>query len=113
VVVGIKQNFDFNGLYDIPVLELCNPDKRQIGILTNVKNLKLSLRYNNVSEMSFTVYAKINDVDYPYYDLVRKMRLIHVENMGYFVISEVNEHFEYDIPYKEVSCYSAEYMLNY
>ena len=55
----------------------------------------------------------MNDVDFPEYNLVRKMRLIHFDGIGYFVIQEVSEVFEGMIPYKDVTLYSAEYMLNY
>lgn len=94
-------------------MELCNPNKREICIMTNVKELKFTLRCNDVSESSFRVYKTMNDVDFPEYNLVRKMRLIHFDGIGYFVIQEVSEVFEGMIPYKDVTLYSAEYMLNY
>lgn len=94
-------------------MELCNPNKHEICIMTNVKELKFTLRCNDVSEMSFRVYKTMNEVDFPEYGLVRKMRMIHVDGMGYFVIQEVSEIFEGEVPYKDVTLYSAEYMLNY
>lgn len=94
-------------------MELCNPNKHEICIMTNVKGLKFTLRSNDVSEMSLNVYRTINEIDFPEYGMVRKMRMIHVDGLGYFVIQEVNEVFENEIPYKEVTLYSAEYMLNY
>ena len=39
--------------------------------------------------------------------------MIHVDGMGYFVIQSVKEKRGEGVPYKEVTCYSAEYMLNY
>lgn len=94
-------------------MELCNPNKHEICIMTNVKELKFTLRCNDVSEMSFRVYKTMNEIDFPEYGLVRKMRMIHVDGMGYFVIQEVSEIFEGEVPYKDVTLYSAEYMLNY
>lgn len=94
-------------------MELCNPNKHEVCIMTNVKELKFTLRCNDVSEASFRVYKTMNDVDFPEYNLVRKMRLIHFDGIGYFVIQEVSEIFEEMIPYKDVTLYSAEYMLNY
>ena len=94
-------------------MELCNPSRHEICIMTNVKELKFTLRCNDVSEMSFRVYKTMNEVDFPEYGLVRKMRMIHVDGMGYFVIQEVSEIFEGEVPYKDVTLYSAEYMLNY
>lgn len=94
-------------------MELCNPSKRELCILTNVKDLAFDLRSNDVSEMTFNVYRYDNDLEFAEYGLVRKMRLVHVENMGYFVIWQVTEVYGDDNPHKEVTCYSAEYMLNY
>lgn len=112
-MVSIKTNFDFNNLYEYPQMELCNPNKHEICIMTNVKELKFTLRCNDVSEASFRVYKTMNDVDFPEYNLIRKMRLVHFDGIGYFVIQEVSEIFEEMIPYKDVTLYSAEYMLNY
>ena len=55
-VVGIKQYFDVNNLYEQPVMELCNPNKRQLTIYSEVQDLKLTLRFTSVSEMTFTIY---------------------------------------------------------
>lgn len=112
-MVSIKTNFDFNNLYEYPQMELCNPNKHEICIMTNIKELKFTLRCNDVSEASFRVYKTMNDVNFPEYNLVRKMRLIHFDGIGYFVIQEVSEIFEEMVPYKDVTLYSAEYMLNY
>ena len=47
------------------------------------------------------------------FELTRKQRLIHVEGIGYFVIVNVNENHASGTPYKEVTAYSAEFLLNY
>ena len=48
-VVGIKQYFDVNNLYEQPIMELCNPNKRQLTIYSEVQDLKLTLRFASVS----------------------------------------------------------------
>lgn len=63
--------------------------------------------------MTLNVYQYFGDTYYNYYPMIRKMRLIHVEGMGYFVIQSVKEVRGEADPHKEVVCYSAEYMLNY
>lgn len=63
--------------------------------------------------MTLNVYQYFGDTYYNYYPMIRKMRLIHVEGMGYFVIQSVKEVRGETDPHKEVVCYSAEYMLNY
>lgn len=109
----MTQNFDYNGLYERPTLVLVNPNRREIGVISAPVGLNMSLRYNNISEMTFTVYKDSETIDEELYSKVRKMRMIHVLGMGYFPIYEVIEHFESGVPYKEVKCYSAEYLLNY
>lgn len=63
--------------------------------------------------MTLNVYKYFDDIEFDYYSYIRKMRMIHVDGMGYFVIQSVNEKRGEGVPYKEVTCYSAEYMLNY
>lgn len=111
-VVGIKQYFDVNNLYEQPVMELCNPNKRQLTIYSEVQDLKLTLRFASVSEMTFTIYKDEKRGDMQF-ELTRKQRLIHVEGIGYFVIVNVNENHDSGTPYKEVTAYSAEFLLNY
>lgn len=111
-VVGIKQYFDVNNLYEQPVMELCNPNKRQLTIYSEVRDLKLTLRFASVSEMTFTIYKDEKRGDMQF-ELTRKQRLIHVEGIGYFVIVNVNENHDSGTPYKEVTAYSAEFLLNY
>jgi len=108
----LTQNFDINGLYELPELRLCNPDRTELCILANPISLKMNLRYNAVSEMTFNIY-KDDGITTKDYSLIRKMRLVHVSDMGYFFIYEVLQHYDGGLPYKEVKCYSAEYMLNY
>ena len=111
-VVGIKQYFDVNNLYEQPVMELCNPNKKQLTIYSEVQDLKLTLRFTSVSEMTFTIYKDEKRGDMQF-ELTRKQRLIHVEGIGYFVIVNVNENHDSGTPYKEVTAYSAEFLLNY
>ena len=111
-VVGIKQYFDVNSLYEQPVMELCNPNKKQLTIYSEVQDLKLTLRFASVSEMTFTIYKDEKRGDMQF-ELTRKQRLIHVEGIGYFVIVNVNENHDSGTPYKEVTAYSAEFLLNY
>lgn len=111
-VVGIKQYFDVNNLYEQPVIELCNPNKKQLTIYSEVQDLKLTLRFASVSEMTFTIYKDEKRGDMQF-ELTRKQRLIHVEGIGYFVIVNVNENHDSGTPYKEVTAYSAEFLLNY
>lgn len=112
-MASINLDFDFYGRYQYPDLQLCNPNKHIICNLVNVKGLKFTLRCNDVSEITLNVYKYFDGIEFDYYSYIRKMRMIHVDGMGYFVIQSVKEKRGDGVPYKEVTCYSAEYMLNY
>lgn len=48
----------------------------------------------------------------PFYELISKNRLLHVQGFGYFVIVQVTETNEGISPVKSVTAYSYEYTLN-
>lgn len=111
-VVIINFTFDANGRYEIPEMELCNPNKKTICMIKNVQNLKMTLRFLNCSELSFTAYSEINGVKTPYFEKLEKNRLIHVEGFGYFVIYDYKKSYENKVFSKEITAYSGEFLLN-
>ena len=111
-VVIINFTFDYNKRYEIPEMELCNPNKKQLALIKNVQDLKITMRFLNCSELSFTAYSEINGQKTPYFDKLEKNRLIHVEGFGYFVIYEYTQRYENQIYSKEIVAYSAEFLLN-
>lgn len=111
-VVIINFTFDYNKRYEIPEMELCNPNKKQLALIKNVQDLKITMRFLNCSELSFTAYSEINGQKTPYFDKLEKNRLIHVEGFGYFVIYEYTQKYENLIYSKEIVAYSAEFLLN-
>lgn len=111
-VVIINFTFDANGRYEIPEMELCNPNKKTICMIRNVQNLKLTLRFLNCSELSFTAYSEVKGVKTPYFEKLEKNRLIHVEGFGYFVIYDYKKSYENKVFSKEITAYSGEFLLN-
>lgn len=111
-VVIINFTFDANGRYEIPEMELCNPNKKAICMIKNVQNLKMNLRFLNCSELSFTAYSKVNNKKVPFFDKLEKNRLIHVEGFGYFVIYDYKKSYENKVYSKEIVAYSSEFLLN-
>lgn len=100
--------FDVDGRYEYPVLTLANIDRTELAIITQIKNLTITPRFNAVSEMTFTVYKTFD-----FYDKIVKNRLIHVEGFGWWIIYQTSESFDGGTPSKDISCYSYEYTLNY
>lgn len=111
-------NFDINKNYEIPLITLCNPDRKEIASVTNISNLHIKPRFNAVSEVTFdacsTYFDSINSEtkQFLHYELISKNRLLHVQGFGYFVIVQVGETNEGTSPIKSVTAYSYEYTLN-
>ena len=111
-------NFDINKNYEIPLITLCNPDRTEIASVSNFKNLHIKPRFNAVSEISFDIYSKYFDninsetKTLPFYELIVKNRLLHIQGFGYFVIVQVSETNEGTTQIKSVTAYSYEYTLN-
>lgn len=83
---------------------------------TMFKGLGLKLRFNALSELTFTIYeyVTINGESSlnPSYDLIKKNRLISVPEIGWFVIAEVSEDMDGVTNLKNVTCNSYEYVFN-
>lgn len=100
--------FDVDGRYEYPVLTLANIDRTELAIITQIKDLTITPRFNAVSEMTFTIYKTFDA-----YNKITKNRLIHVEGFGWWIVYQTSETFDGGTPSKDVSCYSYEYTLNY
>lgn len=99
--------------YEIPEMVLCNPDKGEICMIKGQKDTKLSIKWQSCCELTFTVFSEYNGVKPEYYDKLEKNRLIHVIGFGYFVIQNYEQTFENEVNKKEITAYSAEYLLNF
>jgi hypothetical protein len=90
-------------------LFLANPQKKYIGVLGGVKQLKFAKSFNNMDEISFSIYKTENELINPFYDKIEEKRLIEFRpHMGWFQIQTVSEKNDGLIPYKEISCLSLE-----
>lgn len=98
------QSFDKFLRGEIPDFYLCNPDETIIsrGVIP-AKDRRCSLKFNDISEISFQV-----DDSYLDYDKIKARRLVFVDNIGYFQIQTVQEHDNGAEKYKEVAAYSLQ-----
>ena len=103
--------YDYYQKLNKPVFYLCNPDETLISAI-HIRNDSFALRFNDLSELSFEVPSHYLDSSgetnkYKYYDLIQTKRLINVDNIGIFVISNVAEtDTGTDNAFKTVSCTS-------
>lgn len=110
-------NFDYNNRYLSPTLVLCNPNFEELEVILLTKDLRAKYKFNGVSELSFSVPEKSNNlygesVNTASYELIQKNRIIKIVDVGYFVIAKVDEKIDGAISIKEVVAYSYEYVLN-
>lgn len=103
--------------YTKPNFYLCETDKTRICKL-DTTNTKGSFKFNSYSEISFEVARIYNDLItgkmkvFPYYDKIEALRLIEVENIGYFEIQGPELSSDGIKESKEVTAYSLEYTLS-
>jgi len=95
-------------------LFLCNPTYETVGAIL-AKDREVTLRFNDLSELSFTAIrnTELQDEDgHPLhdrsYELIQKNRLVYATNIGWFVIDTVSENVEGDYMTKSVSCKSLQ-----
>lgn len=105
--------FDSFGNFEIPQITLCNPDGRALGILSNLSDRKMNIRFNDLSDLSFTIRCGAEDCRCPVYEQVEPFRYLLLEDIGYFIITDVSESEEGGEAYKTVEASSCEYELNH
>lgn len=103
--------------YTKPRIFLCETDKTKICILETT-NTNATLKFNGLSELSFDVARTYNDnltgeiLVHPYYNKIESPRLIFVDGFGYFEIQSVNLTSDGIKECKNITAYSAEYVLS-
>lgn len=91
-------NLSFNYYHKLDDVEfyLCNPDGRELFPIA-AKDRTVTLRFNDLSVIEFTLPAKLEKSDgtviekVEYYDYVETMRLIFATKIGWFKIVNVTE----------------------
>lgn len=106
-----------SGNYIKPRIFLCETDKERICQLKTA-NTKGVFKFNSYSELSFEVARTYNDFITgetkvnPYYDHIEAVRLIELENIGYFEIQGPELTGDGIKESKNITTYSLEYTLS-
>lgn len=111
----MKLTFDYYHNLEQVELYLCNPDGRELFPLPG-KSRNLTLRFNDLSELTFEVDSKITlsnntVVDLEAYDYIQTKRLVYATNIGWFQISGVDEHDNGVVKYKSITAESYQSVL--
>lgn len=103
--------------YTKPRIFLCEPDKQRIAPLETF-GTNGSFKFNSYSEISFEITRIYNDLITgevrinPFYDKVEALRLIEIEDFGYFEIQGPGLNSDGIKENKQVTAYSLEYTLS-
>lgn len=106
-----------SGNYTRPRLFLCETNKDKITQL-DVTNLNGSFKFNAYSELTFEIARTYNDLItgeikvFPYYDKFEALRLLYLENFGYFEIQGPELTGDGIKEAKNITAYSYEYALS-
>lgn len=100
-------NFNYYACQKLPKLKLCYPNKKAIGYIGKIYELKIDLTFLDISEMTFTIKS-----NHKLYDHFKKTMVIHVSGVGYFIIKNVQLTNDGHTEEKLISCESYETILN-
>ena len=75
--------FTENQAYSAPKIYLCNPDKKELCLITGV-NRKCTLRLNSISELTLDVYKKLQNIkgktiSQPGYSLIEGLDILKLK----------------------------------
>lgn len=98
-------NFNYYRQIENPDMYLCNPDKRFISAV-NATNRHLVLRFNDLSDLTFTVYKNTSKEED--YNRIETKRLLFVDKIGWFKIETVEENSDGAQEYKSVTAKSQQ-----
>nr|DAI72171.1 MAG TPA: tail protein [Bacteriophage sp.] len=118
----MKVKFDSLNKYEVPNMVVCNPGStysggrlsKIVGAVSNTSDEEVVFNFNTTSTLSFRA-TKIDsdgtpesDYSLMVYRSLQNRRLIFVEDIGYFVITDTNENYENGIRYKDITASSCE-----
>ena len=106
-------SFDVYNQVEIPVFTLCNPDETVLYNLGTIFDRNLELRYNTLSTLTFTAPSHVDGVATDYYDSLEYRRLVFVEGVANFMITDVKIDNNGGVEQKKITCQSMEVILSY
>lgn len=114
--------YDSLDRFEKPRLTLCNPGAkyeggyltRVLGALSDYDSEEIVFNFNSTSDLNFRIYQAEHDDQERnahakfLYDAVQNKRLIFVDNIGFFVISETHKGFDGLVNYKDITARSVD-----
>lgn len=121
----MQVKFDSLNRFEIPTFYVCNPGcvyenntiTNVLGCISGTSDEELIMNFNTTSELNMRVH-KIHVQDpeedihiQKIYKALQNRRLIFVEDVGFFVITNVVDGYEAGLHYKDIQASSCEYEL--
>lgn len=121
----MQVRFDSLNRFEIPTFYVCNPGcvyenntlTNVLGCISGTSDEELIMNFNTTSELNMRVH-KIHVQDpeedthiQKIYKALQNRRLIFVEDVGFFVITNVVDGYEAGLHYKDIQAASCEYEL--
>lgn len=110
--------FDILNRYKFPQIKLCLPNRKGQHYISNYRELKVTLKFNSLNEISFKIDKYIyNTMSYDKkvnesYDSIKGDKLLYLGNdFGWYIITEANIQNDGISEYKEVSAIAYEYLI--
>lgn len=118
----MKVRFDSLNRFEVPKFYVCNPGSiysnglltKIIGCLSDTSDEELVLNFNATSELNFRAYKTTredpeeNNYVRNLYRSLQNRRLVYVDSVGFFVISQVDEASSEQGRYKDIRAESCE-----
>ena len=98
-----------------PNITLCNPNGEELYTLSDsaISNRQLTLRFNSISEFTFTSQEKYPDGKVcEFYDYLKATRLVKIDNIAVFTIARVVETDNGIYKTKSIECKTLEYEIS-
>lgn len=100
--MAIKINFDTSHNTEEPTFILANRSGNKIGKLGNIESVNLKDGMNDKSEISFTVYKEVNNIETPYWNLIKDFKLVWCKEWDVWFEVKI-KYIDSDKTYKDVS----------
>lgn len=107
-----KLEFDSYGRPEIPELMLQNLSGESLGVLKNVTDLKLHVKFSEPSEITFELHKSAEDVEDDLYEAITGYRVIYTKQYGIYVIMNPTTSSDGIKETKQVKGYSYEKLLD-
>ncbi len=105
--------FDYFNQFETPNFALANPNGDLLYPLGGLLDRNVKLRFNALSELTFTAYKYSGENLNPWYDLLDYRRLVDIENLAVFMITDKEIKSDGIAEYKVITCKSREVELNF